>query len=69
MFFDSKHIANQICRELELKANLLWKNRGEQLRPKILRFAEKHFDSGHKTIPDCPCGCVCSICLMEDFLL
>lgn len=69
MFFDSKHIANQICRELELKANLLWKNRREQLRPKILHFAEMRFESGHKTIPDCPSGCLCSICLMEDFLL
>mgnify|MGYP003475842053 CR=1 FL=1 len=69
MFFGSKDIANQICRELELKANLLWKNRGEQLKPRILRFAEAHFNSGHKTIPNCPQGCECVICLMEDFLL
>lgn len=69
MLTSSKEIADEIVRSLNIKANLLWKNRSKELLPRVLLFAQKHFESGHKTIPDCPQGCECSICLMEDFLL
>jgi hypothetical protein len=67
--FSATDIFEEIEKSLVKRANLWMSWNGEKMRANIRAFAEKEFAAGRKTIPDCPVGCQCSICLMEDCLL